>query len=170
MTAMKIVRFGDRSLTTPTRDVVEFNRGHHRAVQSLSYMLDQTSNGIALAANQISLEDSIFIYRDPKDFSKKVIINPEIVAGNRSYSVKEGCLSFPGVETILVRFREVAVKYLSFPSLTPVYTEVSGLTAQIFQHETEHLQGRLMIDNLSEVARNEFLERYKAISPNHRIR
>jgi peptide deformylase len=107
--------------------------------------------GCGLAATQLGLAQRIFVVDcasedEPSDL--RVFINPEIVEKDGVQTWEEGCLSFPGVTEEIKRAERVKVKALDRDG-EPFELEAEGLLAVAIQHETDHLNGVLMIDKLS---------------------
>ncbi len=63
----------------------------------------------------------------------------------------EGCLSVPGKRASVQRYRKIAVSYTDSTTLKTVTDTISGFTAVIFQHETDHLDGILYTDKAETV-------------------
>ena len=106
--------------------------------------------GVGLAATQIGVALQLFIVDcaaedEPSDF--RVFINPEILEAHDEIVWSEGCLSFPGVNEDIERNAKVRARALDRNG-KPFEIEAEGLLAVAIQHETEHLQGKLMIDHL----------------------
>lgn len=104
-----------------------------------------SSNGVGLSGNQVGiLKRIIIVLNENKPIP---MINPEIKSHSEStVMLEEGCLSIPDTfipknryESILVRYRDLKGK--------PHFETYTGLTARIIQHEIDHLDGLLMIDN-----------------------
>ena len=72
-------------------------------------------------------------------FMNVAMFNPNIVKRNGKYETEEGCLSLDGVRKC-VRYQEIEVEYedINFKRQRQKY---SGWTAQIIQHECDHLKG-----------------------------
>src|SRR5688572_16100977 len=107
--------------------------------------------GVGLAANQIGVDKRIFVLDcaaddEPSDF--RVFINPEIIEKDGQIVWNEGCLSFPGVTEEIKRAEHVKVRAFDREG-KPYELEARGLLAVAIQHETDHLNGVLMIDKLS---------------------
>jgi peptide deformylase len=79
-----------------------------------------------------------------------VFINPEIVDATGTQVWEEGCLSFPGVTEEIRRCERVRVRALDRNG-EPFELEADGLLAVAIQHETDHLNGVVMLDKLSAV-------------------
>jgi len=107
--------------------------------------------GVGLAANQIGVDLRIFVLDcaaedEPSDF--RVFINPEIIEKDGQIVWNEGCLSFPGVTEEIKRAEHVKARAYDREG-NPFELEAHGLLAVAIQHETDHLNGVLMIDKLS---------------------
>jgi len=107
--------------------------------------------GCGLAATQIGVDKRVFVVDcanedEPSDL--RVFINPEILEKDGVQVWNEGCLSFPGVSEEIKRAEHVKVRALDRDG-KPFELEAHGLLAVAIQHETEHLDGVLMIDKLS---------------------
>ncbi|HEY4158210.1 MAG TPA: peptide deformylase, partial [Polyangiaceae bacterium] len=107
--------------------------------------------GCGLAANQIGEGVRVFVVDcasedEPSDL--RVFINPEIFEMDGSQVWDEGCLSFPGVSEEIKRAEHIKVRALGRDG-KPFELEATGLLAVAIQHETDHLNGVLMIDKLS---------------------
>jgi peptide deformylase len=107
--------------------------------------------GCGLAANQIGEAVRVFVVDcasedEPSDL--RVFINPEIFEMDGSQVWDEGCLSFPGVSEEIKRAEHIKVRALGRDG-KPFELEATGLLAVAIQHETDHLNGVLMIDKLS---------------------
>ena len=75
-------------------------------------------------------------------FMNVAMFNPKIVKRNGKYETEEGCLSLDGVRKC-VRYQEIEVEYedINFKRQRQKY---SGWTAQIIQHECDHLNGSII--------------------------
>jgi peptide deformylase len=114
------------------------------------------ANGAGIAANQIGAEVQIatievtqnprYPYKPPIDLT--VIINPTFrPLDGETVTINEGCLSVPGLRGDLQRHVSIEVSYLDRHG--EQHTEVRrGLTAGTFQHEIDHLNGRMILDHI----------------------
>lgn len=110
-------------------------------------------NGVGLAAPQIgvSLRLSVIdVIGDKKQ--QLVLINPEIIASEGHKEYQEGCLSVPGVYDTVVRADKVTIRALDRTGKSYEMT-ADGLLGECFQHEIDHLNGRLYVDLLSPLKR-----------------
>lgn len=145
----------DNTLRQIARDVKksEFGTTHlYEVIEAMSTALSKEHDGVAIAAPQIDLPLRIFLINeiayDPKAKWKPVVfINPKIIkASKKIEEMHEGCLSVRWIygktkrhSSVTIEAYDVAGNKFSFGA--------TGLIAQIFQHETEHLEGILFIDH-----------------------
>ena len=144
----RIRTLGDPVLTNPVeriKNVDEISQGLINQMFDAMY----ENNGVGLAANQIGITKSVFVY-DDRNGNKGFMINPWIIPETReSIKMPEGCLSVPGTSHETPRCKQISIKAIT--SLGGTISElenVDGLLAQIFQHETDHLKGKLYISLL----------------------
>ncbi len=111
----------------------------------LSDMVDtmHDANGIGLAGPQIGVSRRILVV-DVGDGAIKMV-NPRIVAHQGSAWGTEGCLSIPGLLGEVERHAEIEVKGINEHG-EEVHFACGGLMAVVFQHEIDHLDGKLFID------------------------
>lgn len=95
---------------------------------------------VGMAANMIGVRKNIIIVN--MGFFDVVMFNPVIISRNGKYETEEGCLSLTGVRPC-VRYQEIEVEYLDF-SWKKQRQKFSGWTAQIVQHECDHLSGKII--------------------------
>lgn len=118
----------------------------HPSIQKLIDDMFETVKfygGVGLAAPQVDWSLNMFIINTPS--FQEVLINPEVSAYGNHLQVREGCLSFPNLETPTSRQSKVAVRYLDRNWIQRT-RDLEGLLAIIVQHEYDHLQGKLIID------------------------
>ena len=110
-------------------------------------------NGIGLAGPQAGVGLRIFVISlDGSRENAKVYINPEITPSGDITATEEGCLSIPGLSARIKRYKNctVTAKDLSGNTFTE---EADGLYARALQHEYDHLEGTMIKDRLSQVAK-----------------
>lgn len=106
--------------------------------------LETCPNALGLAAPQIGIMKRIFIIKIGN--KSKEYINPEIIGGGQRIEAREeGCLSIPGYFRTVVRLSSIRVQ--SVNQLGALREEeLTGIWAQCFQHELDHLDGKLISD------------------------
>jgi len=105
-------------------------------------------NGIGLAANQIGLNKNLAaLYLEDK--TKILVVANIIITGytKETDDLVEGCLSCPGVSVKMRRAKSVRVECQRLNG-EKVNLEFTGYDARIVQHEVDHLNGKLIINNL----------------------
>lgn len=112
------------------------------------------ARGVGLAAPQIglSLRLAVIDVKPEGKSERLVLLNPEIVSKEGALMEEEGCLSVPGLYAKVKRFARVRIKALDARGRIWERTG-TGLLARAFQHETDHLDGKLFLDRLDLVSR-----------------
>ena len=109
------------------------------------------ADGVGLAAPQIGINKRIFVMDCSSENEEKdcrVVINPEIEhASEELGSYKEGCLSIPGITEEISRPKVIKVLYQDVNGVLQRDT-YDDLWSICFQHELDHLDGKLFIDHL----------------------
>lgn len=123
-------------------------------VKSLVLDMIETMNthkGVGLAAPQVGVLKRIIVIKiDDKDIP---LINPLITGKSKEIDLlEEGCLSLPGSFLEIKRFTGVNVKALALNG-NELNIKLEGLAARIFQHELDHLDGKLILDRISLIRR-----------------
>ena len=115
--------------------------------------------GVGLAAPQVGINIRLAVIDvKPEGKSQRlVLINPEIVSTEGAQRDEEGCLSVPGVYAKLERAARVTVRATGADGQLWEMTG-EGLLARAFQHEIDHLDGKLFVDRL------DFVEKLKVMS------
>lgn len=144
---------GDPVLRQPTAPVTAFDAALARLADDMvETMYD--APGVGLAANQIGVQKSIFVW-DIGD-GPGVAVNPMLNGHDGEWTYDEGCLSVPGLYWPISRPGTV---HLRAQDLEGEYYELDGdeILARVFLHEVDHLQGKLLIDRLDAETKNEAL-------------
>lgn len=103
--------------------------------------------GIGLAAPQVGELRRVIIADIGEGLH--VFINPKIIKKSGIQTFVEGCLSLPGIEAPVERAQQVVVRGLNLKG-EKVEEEATGLLATVFQHEIDHLDGKLFIDRVAD--------------------
>ena len=114
------------------------------------------ADGVGLAAPQIGVNKRIFVMdcsRDDEEKDCKIVINPEIEHESEELgSYNEGCLSIPGITEEISRPRVIKVVYQDINGVL-LRNTYDDLWSTCFQHELDHLNGKLFIDHLRPMKR-----------------
>ena len=95
---------------------------------------------VGMAANMIGVKKNIIIVN--MGLIDVVMFNPVIISRRGRYETEEGCLSLEGVRKT-TRYQEIEVEYYD-SSWKKQRQKLSGWTAQIAQHEIDHLSGKII--------------------------
>tara|TARA_R100001079_G_scaffold94153_1_gene56973 strand:- start:471 stop:995 length:525 start_codon:yes stop_codon:yes gene_type:complete len=110
-------------------------------------------SGIGLAAPQINVLKRVFVMDVTEGESPLVFLNPEIVCvSGVSAPADEGCLSFPGYSEPVSRDTSILVRGKD-TEFNEFEMSLSDLSAQCFQHELDHLNGKVFTDHLNRSSR-----------------
>ncbi|MDA0183795.1 peptide deformylase [Solirubrobacter phytolaccae] len=145
-----IRQWGDPVLRERARPVEAFDESFAQHVSELEEIMRE-ADGAGLAATQVGSLRRVFVYRlpdDEDDAPARVIVNPTIVeSGEAVDAALEGCLSLGRARVHVEVERPVDIVLEAQDAHgEPLRLEVSGLHARIIQHETDHLNGVLMLD------------------------
>jgi peptide deformylase len=154
MAILEILMYPDPRLREVARAVEQVDDQVRQLVEDMAETM-YDAPGVGLAANQVGVNLRVFVVDtagedEPSDL--RAFINPEILEMDGVQTWKEGCLSFPGVSEDIKRAAHVKVRALDVDG-KPYELEADGLLAVAIQHETDHLNGVLMIDKLSALKR-----------------
>ena len=129
----------------------KFNFDEVDASMLTNVMFDRMSEmgGAALSAPQVGLDMSMFVMGVNQ--SKIEVFNPTIISYSKEEMLmNEGSLSFPGILVIIKRPESIVVEYYNKNGELQ-QNEFQGLTARIFQHAFDHLQGTTIRDKVSKL-------------------
>lgn len=99
----------------------------------------KVSRGVGIAAPQIGISESYFVFKG------KIAVNPKIIAASdEKESDIEGCLSLND-RFYVPRSKNITVEYYN-AALCKVTADLTGFEARVFQHEIDHLNGKLILD------------------------
>lgn len=144
-------RCNEFDFSNPPFDPIEFSQ------ELVKFMYDR--NGIGIAANQLGLPYRIFAMRAaPENF---VCFNPKVVQPSEAQVVlEEGCLTFPGLYVKIKRPQHIRVRFQT-PNGDTLTKQFTGMTARIFQHELDHLDGIIFYNKANRVHRDKALEKWR---------
>lgn len=156
MSIRKIIQPDNPTLRRKARRVTSFDRAFQQLVDDMLDTLDE-AQGVGLAAPQVAESQRVIIVRLPDDEESRkeygkdagvlhVLANPEIIkASKEMVEGVEACLSIPGFYGAVDRHESVVVSGLDRKG-KPTRVKAKGWLARVFQHEIDHLDGRLYID------------------------
>jgi peptide deformylase len=150
-----VIKFGDPVLEKPAEKVTVFDEELKKLVEDMFESM-YAARGVGLAAPQIGISRRIAVVdvtfkEDPN--AKIVLINPEIIQKQGRHSQTEGCLSIPDFRENVSRAQVVTVRAQD-PEGKWFEKTGDDLLARAFQHETDHLNGKLYISHISAIKRD----------------
>lgn len=154
---MPIYLYGTKVFDQPVHQITQFNNQLVGLIRNMFETL-ANGNGIGLAANQIGLPVSLFVMdlsgmENHKDETPVAVINPHILSSSdESVTMEEGCLSIPGIREDVARPDLIMVRFTD-ANFQLVDTEISGVSARVFQHEYDHLKQKFFVERLSGIKR-----------------
>jgi len=140
-----------------------------RAREMLELMYEK--RGVGLAAPQVGWSVQLCVMNPtPDDRSNEMVcINPVLAEGSGEEVAEEGCLCLPEVRGNVRRFAKVTCRWYDLKGRRREMT-TDGLLARIFQHEIDHLQGRLITDRMTPASRLAVRGRLKELEREHKGR
>src|SRR5581483_6531597 len=151
MTAFTIRQYGDPVLRARAPEVTEIDGTVATLVDGMIETL-YAAGGLGLAATQVGIEKRLFVYDLNDGTGPHTIINPTITEQDGEWTYDEGCLSVPGLYFTVVRPRRIRPAGLDLDG-REVRIEAADLEARLFQHEFDHLDGRLVLEHLQPAQR-----------------
>ena len=154
MALLKILLFPDPRLRTLAEPVMDFDNSLKKLSEDMIETMYEGS-GIGLAATQVNVHKRIIVVDISEEKNSPLIlvnptlkkfINPE----KKSYS--EGCLSVPGFYEELLRPSSVEINAYDVNG-NEVNIVTEGLLSVVIQHEMDHLDGKMMVDFISNIKR-----------------
>ena len=175
MSILKVARMGHPVLRTKARALTADEIRSPRVQQLIDDMFEtmREYQGIGLAAPQVHVGLRLFVAGvppkstddEPADDEREevplmALINPEVTPiGRETVEDWEGCLSIPDVRGRVPRARQIIARGYDRTGKR-VELRVSGFTARVIQHETDHLDGILFFDRMRSFESLTFLDEF----------
>jgi len=159
-----IVKYGHRVLHETARAVSDFTPEIDQLVEDMFETM-YAAPGIGLAAPQVGVPLRILVIdltlgRNPNGLI--TLINPEFLTREGMQLEDEGCLSLPGFNATVARPERVHVRGLDRTGAIREY-EGKDLLARAFQHEMDHLDGKVFVDRLRGIKRDMILRKVRKL-------
>ena len=160
-----ILRFGEPPLQARAADVGDLTADTQKLIDDMIETM-YAAPGIGLAAPQIGVPLRIFVVdlslgRKADDLM--VFINPEFVELEGMQLEEEGCLSVPGFNATVVRPMRAVIRGLDRTG-APRTVEATELLARAFQHEMDHLDGKLFLDRVRGIKRDLIVKKIRKLA------
>jgi peptide deformylase len=150
--AYQIRQFGDPVLTQRSAEVTELDGSLAHLIEDMVETMHE-AHGLGLAAPQVGVQKRLFVYQ-MEDCDPVAIVNPIIAETSGEWEFEEGCLSIPGLYFPIVRPKEIHLTGWDIDG-NEISIEADELEARCFQHELDHLDGRLLLTLLDKSQRKE---------------
>jgi peptide deformylase len=140
----------------PPLDLSRIDRKEMRKLVKSMRATMKKAIGIGLAANQIGRTERLFVAQvpasreDSSDEKFYAVFNPKIVKKSGKIKAEEGCLSVPDRYGLVERAEKVVLEGQTLEG-KKIKIKAWGLLARVFQHEVDHLDGKLFIDRTKEI-------------------
>lgn len=171
-----IVIYGSPELRVPATRVERVDADIKALAEDMIRAMHR-HRGLGLAAEQVGRKEALFVVDIPPEARPAeehdpllepdlkmplVLINPRITATRGEQTGQEGCLSFPDIFVQIKRAAEVDVTFTDLES-REITLKARGLLARAVQHETDHLNGILLVDRMSPVQKVAMAGRLKRL-------
>ncbi|MBI2022473.1 peptide deformylase [Candidatus Daviesbacteria bacterium] len=146
-----VIQAPDERLRVKTKPVKKITEKHQKIIKDMIKLAKSFHDpeGVGLASTQVGLDEQYFVLKHD-DGSFEAVFNPQIVSySKRTKKFFEGCLSIPQFWGEVERPVAISVKFQNGDG-QEIKKRLKGLDAWIFQHEFDHLQGRLYMDLVME--------------------
>ena len=145
--AIRNLRYdGDMILYKESKKVEVFDEHLKQMVEDMFETMYKY-NGVGLAAPQIGILKRVLVIDTGEEGEKLEMINPTITKLEKEVILSEGCLSFPNVFGNVRRYNYTEAEYMTKDGEKKTI-KAEGLLAQAIQHEIDHLNGVLFIDQV----------------------
>jgi peptide deformylase len=162
-TDLRVLKYPHPSLRAPNAEIpIEELTGPGCEISKIAkemFLVMYASRGCGLAAPQVGINKRLMVYNEYGDakqwMHETVMINPKIVEFSDATDVEnEGCLSFPEIRGDILRPKWIKIEAYNTKG-KKFKKKFKGWEARIFQHEYDHLEGKVFIDRLTEDGRKE---------------
>jgi len=148
----RVRTFGDPVLRRRAEEVTEIDGRLARLAEDMLVTMRE-ARGVGLAAPQVGVSKRLFVY-DINGTGPRTLVNPVIVEAEGEWEHEEGCLSVPGMWFEITRAKRVLVRGYDLQGREVSY-EGTDMEAKLYQHEVDHLDGRLLLQRLDQHQRRE---------------
>lgn len=144
-TELKIKILGNPALRTKSKPISSVTARHRKILSEMARIM-YAASGVGLAAPQVGINEQMIVVDIGSGLYK--LINPKILRKKGSWIMEEGCLSVPGIYIKVKRAKKILLQ-AEDEFGKPLKMEAQELLARVFQHEIDHLKGKLIVDYAS---------------------
>ena len=165
----RITHYPAAVLGKPAEPVPEIDDKIRRLVEKMTDIMVE-NRGMGLAGPQAGVPLRIFIVSlDGTRESVRAYINPTVTAYGCLNESEEGCLSVPGVYTRIRRYQQATVTATDLEG-NEFTEEAEGLYARCLQHESDHLDGRTIVNRMGQAAKIAHRRQLKKLTQEYKNR
>ena len=164
---LKILTYPNPVLKKISKPVGSIEKNTQKLIEDMfETMYD--APGVGLAAPQVGISTRILVIdvgrleNEVRQPDPKALLNPIITLREEKIIWEEGCLSLPSLTLPMERSKKIIVEGLDI-SGKPVKYLAEDLLAVAFQHEIDHLDGKLLVDKLSHLKKDLYLKKLKKL-------
>ncbi len=164
MALRPVLKFPDPRLREISKPVTEVTDEIRQLAEDMcDVMYDEP--GIGLAAPQVGESIRLVVVdtewtEDGAERNPLILLNPELTEPEGQVTWTEGCLSVPDYEAEVERAAQITLTATDLDG-NPIEIRADGLQAVCFQHEIDHLDGKLFIDRISRLKRTRYIAKRK---------
>ncbi len=160
---LTIIRYPDPRLKKVSEPVTAFDAELKSLADHMLEMM-RAAKGVGLAAPQVGINKRLFVMNHSGEAGDdRVYANPVLTVIDGEAEAEEGCLSLPDIHINVFRANKVRLDAQDLEG-KPVSVEREGFEARVWQHETDHLLGILLIDRMSFTDKMKHRKRLKELS------
>jgi len=150
--ALRIVMYPAPVLKKPAADVRNFDAWLAAVAQRMIALMAE-HKGVGLAAPQVNIPLRMFVL-SPAGTAEdaRVFVNPVLTGETGEEEMEEGCLSLPDIRAKIVRYTHLHLEARDLQGQA-LALDLEEYPARIVQHEHDHLNGILLLDRMSPMAR-----------------
>jgi len=151
---MKLITVNDKESEKLRKAAPDFDLSAHSKKEITDVVKEmrkemKRAGGVGLSANQVGLDWRVFVAESGNKFF--AVFNPKITKMSaETEELEEGCLSVPELFIPLKRALRVTLEGVDWNGKR-IKIKASGVLARIFQHETDHLNGKLILDYVKKI-------------------
>ena len=159
---LTIIHWPDPRLKKACKPVQKFD-DRLRLLAKRMLELMHEAKGVGLAAPQVGLGHRLFVMNPTgQEQDDRIYVNPVLTEGDGEEEAEEGCLSLPGLYVTVSRLKTLRMQAFNTEG-NPIDEFESGYLPRIWQHETDHLNGTLLVDRMGAVARRTHRKKLKEL-------
>jgi peptide deformylase len=153
---MRITQLGEPVLRQVAKPITKVKRRELEQLIGEMIKTMRKAKGVGIAAPQVGKSLRLFIvapepsvrYPNAPKIPPIAMINPVLVSHSKAtHKMVEGCLSIPGIRGEVPRYNQVRIRFYT-PAGQVKEAILKGFVARIFQHEFDHINGKVYLDRV----------------------